>query len=260
MNEAAAERKIILKPRLEAALNMLMAAETVLGEENSAAVSDGISISIGDIGCDHGRLSVAMLQRHIASHVIASDISPASLDKARTLARICGVDGSLECRVSDGFAEYSVGEIDKAVIAGMGGELIAAILDRHSKLVRGLSCIVMQPMRGESELREYLYKNEYIIMDERVVFDGGRYYQLICARGGVPAPLPDGWPKDFWQFGAVALEKRDPCLIKLMYRYLEIIVKKLIRASGNGHTPINLLRELDCTKRLIKMYNSGEKP
>ena len=70
-------KKIRLRPRLQAAADMIN------GSHRAA-----------DIGCDHGRLSVALLQQGRADRVIASDISAPSLQKATELAALCGL-GSL---------------------------------------------------------------------------------------------------------------------------------------------------------------------
>ena len=100
------KRSVSLHPRLEAAAALL-----------------GKTSVLADIGCDHGRFSAAMLQRGIAGKVIASDISAPSLKKAEQLSNLCGLSSKMECRISDGFSAYSVGETDKAVILGMGGEV-----------------------------------------------------------------------------------------------------------------------------------------
>ena len=130
------KRSVSLHPRLEAAAALL-----------------GKTSVLADIGCDHGRFSAAMLQRGIAEKVIASDISAPSLKKAEQLANVCGLSSKMECRISNGFSAYSAGETDKAVILGMGGEVIRSILSRSDSFARSLECIVMQPMRGEAELR-----------------------------------------------------------------------------------------------------------
>ena len=128
-----------------------------------------------------------------------------------------------------------------AVICGMGGELIASILEKGSRIAHSLECIVMQPMRGEAELREYLYTHSYCITDDRVVLDGGRYYQLIAAKAGTPLPLPYGWPVGYYQFGAEAYRKND-----------ELLVPMLKRASCEFE-PLALMREKECTEMILGM-------
>lgn len=222
----------------------------------------GTAETVADIGCDHGKLSLAILKSGLAKRVIASDISEDSLLKARLLAKEAHMDSRLICRCSDGFSAYTQGEVNKATLLGMGGELIASILDKNIDLVRELELIVMQPMRGETELRGYLYNNGFCIKDESIVYDNGRYYQLISAKSGSPEPLPEGWPDGYWQFGPIALEKRDANLEKLMLYYVDIIEKKLERFKKNDsmdNAPAALVREVECTRKLLDLFlNAGD--
>ena len=224
--------------RLTSALEML--ASGLRGPVRAAA----------DIGCDHGKLSLALLENDLAQQVIASDISPASLEKAMALASQEGLSDRLICRTSDGFSAYSEGEVQCAVICGMGGELIASILEKGSRIAHSLECIVMQPMRGEAELREYLYTHSYRITDDRVVLDGGRYYQLIAAKAGTPLPLPYGWPVGYYQFGAEAYRKNDELLVPMLKRYLGIMNRKL---ASCDFEPLALMREKECTEMILGM-------
>ena len=80
---------------------------------------------VADIGTDHGYLGIYLLQNGISPHVIACDLRKGPLDNARKNARLFEVDGSMAFRLSDGLAEISPEEIDCAVLAGMGGDLIS---------------------------------------------------------------------------------------------------------------------------------------
>ena len=93
-----------LRPRLSRALDMLRGSQTV-----------------ADIGSDHGRLAVALLQQGAAERVIACDISAPSLEKARALCSRCGLGGRMDFRVADGLGGLRPGEADALVMAGMGG-------------------------------------------------------------------------------------------------------------------------------------------
>lgn len=231
----------MLRPRLRCALELL-------GEVGILA----------DIGCDHGRFGVQALKECLCKKVIASDISAPSLNKARILAEKCGLENRFEFRCCGGFDGYIEREADAAVLLGMGGELIADILESGKYIAQKLSRIVMQPMRGEAELREYLYKNGYHILDEAVCLDAGRYYQLIAAsyEPENAEPLPSFFPEGWYQFGAKALEKRDELLLPMMERYLGIMEAKLEKAAKHGEPPENLVREVANTEKLIKLFGA----
>ncbi len=229
---------IHLSPRLYSALELL-------------AYCGSSFECVADIGCDHGKLAVEILRSGTAKRVIASDVSAASLAKAELLAKEHTLDSKLQCIVSDGFSAYSNYAIQAAVICGMGGELIAKILESGHDTAAGLDRIVMQPMRGESELREYLYTHNYRIIVERIVIDAGRYYQLLCAEPGEPAPLPYGWPDNYYQFGAGAFETNDPLLEPMLHRYLGIIERKL--NDIKGELPQSLLIEASSVKKILEL-------
>ncbi|MBR4435828.1 MAG: SAM-dependent methyltransferase [Clostridia bacterium] len=230
-----------LTPRLAAALEML---------------GNGEGKTLADIGCDHGKFALAAIKSFGYDGVIMSDISAPSLDKARALFESFDLNDKCSFKCCSGLDDYSEGEADKAALLGMGGELIAAILENGKSVAERFELIVMQPMRGEAELRRYLYKNGYSVIDERIVLDAGRYYQLICAKhsSSENIALPEWFPKDCYQFGAVALQKREKELLPMMQRYLGIIENKLADSKRVGRSPAFLLREINNTKALISLY------
>lgn len=133
---------------------------------------------IADIGCDHGRLSVALLQRGLAQKVIATDISPASLEKAKGLAEICSCTETLDIRLGDGFAPILPGEVDTAIITGMGAGTIIHILGQiQGKPPR----LLLQPMRDSGLLRQWLFQNGWSVTAERISREDNRFYEIITA-------------------------------------------------------------------------------
>ncbi len=213
--------------------------------------------TLADVGCDHGRFGAAALRRGLCGSVIASDISAPSLEKARRLADELDIRDRFDLRVSNGFSAYAPGETQAAALLGMGGELIASILDAAPDIVRELECIVMQPMRGEAELRAYLYKNGFMIDDESIALDGGRYYQLIRAHKSPESAsvLPDFWPRDWYQFGPEALIKGEELMPAMMARYHRIMRSKLDAAKRKGAVPEALVTEIKNTETLLRLFD-----
>lgn len=232
-----------LRPRLEKALELLGSTEV-----------------LADIGCDHGYFSLAALGRGCCERIVAADISAPSLAKAERHAVESGLETRLSFRCGNGLSVLSPGEATAAVLLGMGGELIVSILEAEPETAHGFRRIVMQPMRGEAELRGYLIKSGYHIEDEAVVFDTGRYYQLIAARYAPNEAnlFPAGWPEGYYQFGACSLVKRDELMLPMMRRYLSIMENKLARAYKNGSVPQALTFEAEYTRRLIALFEQTE--
>ena len=213
----------------------------------------GSCASVADVGCDHGYLSAALILNGRAERVIASDISPVSAAKAGALAERLGISDRMTARAADGLdAAAELSPPFSIAICGMGGELIAGILERGKATASKAEHIVMQPMRGEAELRRYLYGNGFRITDERVVLDNGRYYQAICAVPNEEDAIPEGFPKDFFRFGWVMAQKRDPNLLPLLKHYRLVYRRELERARLKGRSPEPILREIENTEALMR--------
>ena len=132
---------------------------------------------VADIGTDHGYLAIYLRQNGISPRVLACDINAGPLSVAENNVALAGVDG-IAFRLSDGLEKIGPDEVDAAIIAGMGGELIASILSASWARESGKH-FVLQPMNSPEFLREYLYKNGYTILHECAVSDAGRVYTIM---------------------------------------------------------------------------------
>lgn len=133
---------------------------------------------MADIGTDHGLVPIFLIENKIVDYAIAADISKPSLQKAIDLAKEKNIE--LDARLGNGLEVLNPEDgIETVVIAGMGGVLIGEILSASeiSKNVR----LILQPMQGSKELRKYLFENGYEIVDEDVVFEDDRYFEIIVA-------------------------------------------------------------------------------
>jgi tRNA (adenine22-N1)-methyltransferase len=182
---------------------------------------------VADIGCDHGRLSCALIQQGAARRCIATDISELSLRKAERLARQTGAENRVETRLGDGLNPLDPGEADALAILGMGGTLMTRILDAEPPLMGARIC-VLQPMRAAEDVRRWLYDRRYPVLDDRVVLDGGRYYQVFSV--GRPEErrqtMPDGWPEDCFLLGYAAFARREPLMKPFAERMLAATNRK----------------------------------
>ena len=160
------EKRISLDPRLSAIADML-----------------GTCFCCADIGSDHGRLGAFLLQNRYSQRVCFTDISAASLQKARKLISFLGLEGRSSFCVGDG-ARALEQKVDGAVIAGMGGETIASILKNDPGWLDQAK-LILQPNVAIAQLRQYLSTSGWQIIDERLVRDGRRIYVLIAAQRGL---------------------------------------------------------------------------
>jgi len=173
---------------------------------------------VADIGTDHGYIPVYLIENQISKKVIACDINEAPLQSAINYINTKKLNEKIDTRLGDGLSPINIGEVDTAIIAGMGGILITNILDDNKDIVKTIEKFILQPMIASSDLRKYLYKNNYKIIDEKLVREDNRFYEIIVAVHG----------KDeiknniYYEIGKKLIEKKDP-LLKL---YVEKKMKK----------------------------------
>ena len=129
-----------------------------------------------DIGCDHGFTSIELVRRGISPSVVASDLREGPLASARENIKNAGLEEKIKLMISDGFDAYTPGEVNTAVIAGMGGVLIRDMLIKGKECVCKMGAFVVQPQSNIPDFRNYLRLNGYEIERNAVVLDAGKYY------------------------------------------------------------------------------------
>ena len=147
---------------------------------------------VADIGTDHGYLGIYLLQSGAARHVIACDLRKDPLENARRNAKLFGVDGKMELRLSDGLEKILPDEVDTVVMAGMGGDLIQRILSQCPWRKREGLQFILQPQSAGNVLRRWLCEDGFEIQREEPVQDGHFLYTVMDIRQGGPAPLKPG--------------------------------------------------------------------
>lgn len=130
---------------------------------------------MADIGCGDGQLSLALRDR--GHRVVASE------RKAGPLARARERMGA--CRQGEGLEALRPGEVEVAIIAGLGGNSIAAILEQSPAVVKALRLLLLQPMQREAELRAWLGRHGFEMSAEVDAADRGRRYTVLVVR-----PIP----------------------------------------------------------------------
>lgn len=204
---------------------------------------------VADVGCDHGRLACALAQRGGVRRCIATDVSEASLQKAERLVRRLGLEDRVETRLGDGLEPLAAGEADALAILGMGGTLMARILEAAETPLNGAELCVLQPMRAAEDIRRWLYERGCPVLDDRVVREAGRYYQVFSV--GRPQErrqaLPEGWPEGYFALGYTAFRERAPFFFELAAQKLATTRRKLKTQRSE-----TLERQADDLSRILK--------
>ncbi|MDO7206351.1 tRNA (adenine(22)-N(1))-methyltransferase TrmK [Paraclostridium bifermentans] len=72
--------------------------------------------------------------------------------------------------------------MDEIIIAGMGGILIGELLEAKKSVAQNAEKLILQPMQAQAELRKYLYNNGFEVIDEVLVKEDFRIYEIIVAK------------------------------------------------------------------------------
>ena len=133
-----------------------------------------------DIGCDHGKLSAALAGSGRCPLVLACDLRPDPLQKARLACAQYG--DAVQFRLGSGLSVLQPGEADDIIIAGMGAETIIEILAAAPWVFDARYNLVLVPATKHSVLRRWLMQNGFALHDETLCEAAGRWYTVINAR------------------------------------------------------------------------------
>ena len=142
---------------------------------------------IADIGCDHGYLSLFLLQSGIADSAIAADINEMPLQSARINAEKFGFNNKITFYLSNG-AQSIPHDFDTMICAGMGADTIISILTAADWLKNDKYKLVLQCQSKTPMLRQYLTENGWYITREKVLRDGRFLYTVmdVCYNPEMP--------------------------------------------------------------------------
>lgn len=169
---------------------------------------------IADIGCDHGINSYLLLKDGSVDYIHITDISEKNLNKAK---RILEKDFSkkIVSSVCDGLSDIQDGEVDLALISGMGGNEIISILTNKTLDIR----YIFQPMKDVYKFRKYLNDHSFKIEKDFVkVLDNKIYSFLICDKGN------EQLTKDELFFGKTNLKERS-------LDFIQYLKKSILKAE-----------------------------
>lgn len=119
-----------------------------------------------DVGCDHALLGIYLILNNKCSSVIASDINPKPLLKAKENVKKYHLEDKIIIKKAPGIEAIEDG-IDTVIIAGLGGMTICDILD--NKYLKNVKYLILSPNNKEYLARKKVYKLGYVLKEESLV-------------------------------------------------------------------------------------------
>ncbi len=188
-----------------------------------------------DIGTDHGYVAEMLLTDNICEKIIATDLNEGPLNRA--IEHLSSVNFNEKCdfRLGSGLTVLKENEADAIIIAGMGGELIADIIETSKNIALKASQLILQPMTTGDKLRKYLYKNGFKIIDEKIVKELHHYYFVIKAVPGHES-IDD---EIFFEFSKILIDKKDALMFEYLNHTLNVNSKIIASIVKNTNKDYN---------------------
>lgn len=206
---------------------------------------------IADVGTDHGWLAIALYESKKAKRVIAIDVNKGPLESARKAIRKKGLSHAIECRLGNGLEVTGKGEVDCAIMCGMGGHLMKEIIKNGPEL---LPRYIVQPQSGRADLKKYLVSMGYTITEEVCVIENNHYYDSwVVEKKDAKDPIYGNLSlaNPLWEYGAL-LHERKPiewvAYIEKQIRHRNILVESL----PCGDKREEILNEIDHLQQLLQ--------
>ncbi len=136
---------------------------------------------VADIGTDHAYLPIYLIQNGHCSKAVACDINQGPLNSAKKHIQEAGLDEQIDLCLTDGLHGVDKYCPDTIMIFGMGGELIARILDEAPFVLRKGIRLILQPMTHMEDTRRWLYSHGFEIIKEVMSEEAGKTYFTFCA-------------------------------------------------------------------------------
>jgi len=138
---------------------------------------------VADIGSDHALLPVYLIQSAKCPSAIAGELNEGPWQAARKQIANAGLSEKIDARRGNGLAVITANEVDTITICGMGGVLMSDILEegRQGGKLEGVKELVLQPNVGEDTVRRWLVHNHWALMDEIIIEEDGKIYEVLHA-------------------------------------------------------------------------------
>lgn len=139
-------------------------------------------VCVIDVGTDHARLPIALVQSGKIQQAIAADVAKQPLQQAQTHIAAADLSAQIITVLSDGLAQMNLPEQVDITICGMGGDTIVHIMQAQASLKRAGVRLILQPQTEIAALRQYLAEQGFVIEAETILAAEGRIYQAFVAQ------------------------------------------------------------------------------
>ena len=139
-----------------------------------------------DVGSDHAYLPIELVESGKIERAIAGEVVVGPYQSAVKNVETHGLVDKIQVRLANGLAAFEeTDQVSTITIAGMGGRLIATILEEGLDKLSSVNRLLLQPNNREDELRVWLQAHGFQIVAESILEEAGKYYEIIVVETGI---------------------------------------------------------------------------
>ncbi|KAB7708745.1 tRNA (adenine(22)-N(1))-methyltransferase TrmK [Bacillus aerolatus] len=217
---------------------------------------------VADIGSDHAYLPCYAIKNGLADKAIAGEVADGPFLAAQQQVKEAGLEERIAVRKGNGLEVIASGEADCVTIAGMGGTLIASILEEGKDKLGGVKRLILQPNLRADQIRKWLIEHGWELIDEEIIEEDGKIYEILTAEKGDPE-RPYSAKKELEMLtGPMLLAQKNAVFLKKWQReaaQLEVVlenVKKAENQAAAASKKREILHELQLIKEAIDSEES----
>ena len=138
-----------------------------------------------DVGSDHAYLPIELVEKGHIEHAIAGEVVVGPYQSAVKNVENHGLSDKIQVRLANGLAAFDESDqVSVITIAGMGGRLIASILEEGFDKLAHVERLILQPNNREDDLRNWLQDNGFQIIAESILEEAGKFYEILVVEAG----------------------------------------------------------------------------
>ena len=138
-----------------------------------------------DVGSDHAYLPIDLVERGRIEGALAGEVVDGPYQSALKNVEAHGLKEKIQVRLANGLAAFEEeDQVSAITIAGMGGRLIATILEEGLGKLANVERLILQPNNREDDLRIWLQDHDFQIVAESILEEAGKFYEILVVEAG----------------------------------------------------------------------------
>ncbi|HFI0042255.1 TPA: tRNA (adenine(22)-N(1))-methyltransferase TrmK [Streptococcus suis] len=140
---------------------------------------------LADVGSDHAYLPLFLVEQGRIDFAVAGEVVQGPYQSALQNVEQAGQSDKISVRLANGLAAVELDDqVSIVTIAGMGGRLIAEILEAGKDKLGPVERLVLQPNNREDDVRRWLLAHDFQLVAEEILEENDKIYEILVAEKG----------------------------------------------------------------------------